>query len=133
MSVSCEYAIAAYVPCQWRRNYGDRGVHCTPKFRACTPCIRQVKDAAYVKILSKQLQLQDCIRFVQICTPTYENVQTCLPHTAAFFAYFVKVRVLHMCVRKTSSVDKTQQNWLSWQCPRAERKKTNFRLIIHSR
>jgi len=26
----------------------------------------QVKDAAYVKILSKRLQLQDCIRFVQI-------------------------------------------------------------------
>jgi len=52
---------------QWRQNYGDRGVHCTPKFRTCTPCTPQVKDAAFVKILSKQLQ--DCIRFVQICTP----------------------------------------------------------------
>jgi len=37
---------------QWRRNYG---VHCTPKFRTCTPCTLQVKDAAYVKILSKLL------------------------------------------------------------------------------
>jgi len=40
---------------QCRRNYGDRGVHCTPKFRTCTPCTPQVKDAAYVKILSKRL------------------------------------------------------------------------------
>ena len=40
---------------QWRRNYGDRGVHCTPKFRTCTPCTLQVKDVAYVKILSKRL------------------------------------------------------------------------------
>ena len=31
-----------------------QGVHCTPKFRTCTPCIPQVKDAAYVKILSKR-------------------------------------------------------------------------------
>jgi len=40
--------------CQWRRNYGDRAVHCTPN-RTCTPCTPQVKDAAYVKILSKRL------------------------------------------------------------------------------
>ena len=43
---------------QWRRNYGNRGVHCTPpppKFRTCTPCTPQVKDAAYVNILSKRL------------------------------------------------------------------------------
>jgi len=40
---------------QWRRNCGDRGVHCTPKFRTCTPCTLQVKDAACVKILNKQL------------------------------------------------------------------------------
>ena len=34
---------------------GTGGVHCTPpKFRTCTPCTPQVKDAAYVKILSKQ-------------------------------------------------------------------------------
>ena len=26
-----------------------------PKFRTCTPCTPQVKDAAYVKILSKRL------------------------------------------------------------------------------
>ena len=61
----------ASAPCQlyrpqWRRNYGDRGVHCTPKFRTCTPCIPspQVKDAAYmlfcciclyVKIFSERL------------------------------------------------------------------------------
>ena len=36
----------------------------------------KVEDAAYDKILSKRLYLQDCIRFVQICTPTYENVPT---------------------------------------------------------
>ena len=40
---------------QWRQNYGDRGVHCTPKFRTCTPCTPQVKDLAHVKILSKRL------------------------------------------------------------------------------
>jgi len=34
---------------------GTGGVHCTPKFRTCTPCAPQVKDAAYVKILSKRL------------------------------------------------------------------------------
>ena len=52
---------------QWCQNYGNRGV--PPKFRTCTPCTPQVKDAAYVKILSKRLLLQDCIRFIQICTP----------------------------------------------------------------
>jgi len=26
-----------------------------PQFRSCTPCTPQVKDAAYVKILSKRL------------------------------------------------------------------------------
>ena len=57
---------------------GDRGYIVPPKFRTCTPCTSQVTDAAYVKILSKRLQLQDCIRFVQICTPpsTFENVPT---------------------------------------------------------
>ena len=56
---------------------GTGGYIVPPKFRTCTPCTSQVKDAAYVKILSKRLKLQDCIRFVQICTPpTYENVPT---------------------------------------------------------
>jgi len=36
------------------RHYGDRGT-LYPKFRTCTPCTPQVKDAAYVKILSKRL------------------------------------------------------------------------------
>ena len=40
---------------QWRRNYGDRGYIVPPKFRTYTPCTPQVKDAAYVKILSKRL------------------------------------------------------------------------------
>jgi len=48
---------------------GTGGYIVPPKFRTCTPCTPQVKDAAYVKILSKRLQLQDCIRFVQSCTP----------------------------------------------------------------
>ena len=61
-----------------------QGVHCTPKFRTCTPCTTQVKDAAYVKILSKRLKLQDCTRFVQICTPTYENVPTRLAKGVIF-------------------------------------------------
>jgi len=39
---------------QWCRNCGDRGYIVPPKFRTCTPCIPQVKDAAYVKILSKR-------------------------------------------------------------------------------
>ena len=34
---------------------GGGGLHCTPKFRTCTPRTSQVKDAAYVKILSKRL------------------------------------------------------------------------------
>jgi len=38
------------------RTMGTGGGHCTPpKFRTCTPCTPQVKDAAYVKILSKRL------------------------------------------------------------------------------
>ena len=48
--------------------WGQRGT-LYPLVPPCTPCNSQVKDAAYVKILSKRLQLQDCIRFVQICTP----------------------------------------------------------------
>ena len=32
---------------------GTEGYIVPPKFRTCTPCILQVKDAAYVKILSK--------------------------------------------------------------------------------
>ena len=42
----------------WRRNYGYRGVglHCTPKFRACTPCTPKSKMRLRdVKILSKRL------------------------------------------------------------------------------
>ena len=38
--------------------WGQGGVHCTPppKFKTCTvPCTPQVKDTAYVKILSKRL------------------------------------------------------------------------------
>jgi len=54
---------------QWRRNYLDKGVHCNPPSSGLYPLYPQVKDAAYVKILSKRLKLQDCIRFVQICTP----------------------------------------------------------------
>ena len=34
---------------QWRRNYGDRGVHCTPKFRTCTPCTPKSK----MRLMSK--------------------------------------------------------------------------------
>ena len=34
---------------------GTEEVHCTPKFRTCTPYTLQVKDAAYVKILSERL------------------------------------------------------------------------------
>ena len=49
--------------------WGQVGVHCTPKFRTCTPCAPQVIDATYVKILTKPTLTQDCIRFVQICTP----------------------------------------------------------------
>jgi len=40
---------------QWRRNYGDRGVHCTAQVQDLYPLYPQVKDAAYVKILSKRL------------------------------------------------------------------------------
>ena len=41
--------------CQWRRNYGERGVHCTPQVQDLYPLYPQVKDAAYVKISSKRL------------------------------------------------------------------------------
>jgi len=34
---------------------GTGGYIVPPKFRTCTPCTPQVKDAAYVKILSKRL------------------------------------------------------------------------------
>jgi len=34
-------------------------------------------------------------------------------------------------VTKTSSVDKTNRNWLQWQSPLRDQK-TNFRLIIYS-
>ena len=41
---------------QWRRNYRDRGVHRTPQVQDLYPLYpHQVKDAAYVKILSKRL------------------------------------------------------------------------------
>ena len=45
----------------WRRNYGDRRVHCTLQVQDLYPCTPhggyglQVKDAAYIKILSKRL------------------------------------------------------------------------------
>jgi len=40
--------------CQWRRNYGERGVHCTNQVQDLHPLYPpQVKDAVYVKILSK--------------------------------------------------------------------------------
>jgi len=40
---------------QCRRNYGD-GVHCTtPQVQGLYPLYTQVRDAAYVKILSKRL------------------------------------------------------------------------------
>jgi len=52
------------------------GGYIVPQVQNLYPLYPRVKDAAYVKILSKRLLLQDCIRFVQICTPTYENVQT---------------------------------------------------------
>ena len=61
----------ASAPCQlyrpqWRRNFGDRGVHCTPQVQDLYPLypLPQVKDAAYmlfcciclyVKILSERL------------------------------------------------------------------------------
>jgi len=34
---------------QWRRNYRDRGVHCIPKFRTCTPCTPKSK----MRLMSK--------------------------------------------------------------------------------
>jgi len=40
---------------QWRRNYGDRGVQCTPQVQDLYPLYPKVKYADYVKILSKRL------------------------------------------------------------------------------
>jgi len=60
------------------RNYGDSGGYIVPpKFRTCITCTSQVKDAAYVKILSMTLTT----RLYEVRTnlyppPTYENVPT---------------------------------------------------------
>ena len=72
--------------------WGQRGT-LYPLVPPCTPFNSQVKDAAYVKILSKRLQLQDCIRFVQICTPppTYENVPTRLVYRAYMNRAIVRI------------------------------------------
>jgi len=43
--------------CQWRRNYGERGVHCTHQVQDLPP---RVRDAAYVKIVSKWLTTRVC-------------------------------------------------------------------------
>jgi len=37
---------------QWRRNYGDRGLYIVPPSLGLVPPVPQVKDTAYVKILS---------------------------------------------------------------------------------
>jgi len=56
VNASCALTTPGGVSDQWRRNYGDRGGYIVPpKFRTCTPCTPQIKDAAYVKILSKRL------------------------------------------------------------------------------
>jgi len=40
---------------QWRRNYGDKGGTLYPQVQDLYPLYPQVKDAAYLKILSKRL------------------------------------------------------------------------------
>jgi len=55
VNASCALTTPGGVSDQWRRNYGDMGVHCTPQVQDLYPLYPQIKDAAYVKILSKRL------------------------------------------------------------------------------
>jgi len=97
---------------QWRRNYGDRGSKLTlyPQVQDLYPLYEtvpppQVKDAAYVKILSKRFQLQDCIRFVQICTPHLRKRSDALGYLPVFIITAFRISGRLVAVAQSFSHD----------------------------
>jgi len=56
VNASCALTTPGGASDQWRRNYGDRGGGTLyPQVQDLYPLYPQIKDAAYVKILSKRL------------------------------------------------------------------------------
>ena len=100
-----------YSYCSGVGTMGTEGasLHCTPKFRTCILCTRlyppQVKDAAYVKILSKRFQLQDCIRFVQICTPHLRKRSDALGYLPVFIITAFRISGRLVAVAQSFSHD----------------------------
>jgi len=98
--------------CQWRRNYGERGVHCTHQVQDLHPLYPppRVKDAAYVKILSK------------LVLPTYEKVPTrpvavitvaTCSYSDEYFEFGTKSILssqFEMCLAETCQCRETSQN-----------------------
>jgi len=82
---------------QWRRNYRDKGVHCTPKFRTCSPCTPKSK----MRLMSKFKQTILTTRLYKVRTNLYPHLRK----RSDAPAYIVKQ--LSNCV--ISRVDGSQQ------------------------
>jgi len=72
-------------------------------------------------------------RLMHVTTISPPGCATSRPRPANQLQFLPYANAIYRMSPELSSVDKSDNNWLPWQRPSRDRKKTNFSLIIYSR